>query len=54
VARAAKPGEASTASNKGAGNAASKTRTNDPQRTMADIIDVATHEFSERGLAGAL
>jgi AcrR family transcriptional regulator len=28
-------------------------RTNDPERTMADIIDVATHEFSEKGLAGA-
>ena len=28
-------------------------RTNDPQRTMADIIEVATHEFSEKGLAGA-
>lgn len=28
-------------------------RTNDPGRTMADIIEVATHEFSEKGLAGA-
>ena len=28
-------------------------RTNDPARTMADIIEVATHEFSEKGLAGA-
>lgn len=28
-------------------------RTNDPERTTADIIDVATHEFSEKGLAGA-
>ena len=28
-------------------------RTNDPDRTMADIIDVATREFSEKGLAGA-
>jgi AcrR family transcriptional regulator len=28
-------------------------RTNDPERTMADIIAVATHEFSEKGLAGA-
>jgi AcrR family transcriptional regulator len=28
-------------------------RTNDPDRTMADIIEVATHEFSEKGLAGA-
>ena len=29
------------------------TRTNDPERTMADIIAVATREFSEKGLAGA-
>lgn len=28
-------------------------RTNDPVRTRADIIEVATHEFSEKGLAGA-
>ena len=28
-------------------------RTNDPERTMADIIVVATHEFSDKGLAGA-
>jgi len=28
-------------------------RTNDPERTIADIIDVATREFSEKGLAGA-
>jgi len=33
--------------------AKTKPRTNDPERTMADIIDVATHEFSEKGLAGA-
>lgn len=30
-----------------------ETRTNDPQRTMADILDVATREFSEKGFAGA-
>ncbi len=30
-----------------------QTRTNDPERTMADIIRVATREFSEKGLAGA-
>jgi AcrR family transcriptional regulator len=30
-----------------------KTRTNDPDRTKANIIEVATHEFSEKGLAGA-
>jgi len=28
-------------------------RTNDPVRTMADIIDVATREFADKGLAGA-
>jgi AcrR family transcriptional regulator len=28
-------------------------RINDPERTRADIIEVATHEFSEKGLAGA-
>jgi AcrR family transcriptional regulator len=31
----------------------SKTRTNDPERTKADIIAVATEEFSEHGLSGA-
>jgi AcrR family transcriptional regulator len=29
------------------------TRTNDPQRTMANILTVARKEFSEKGLAGA-
>ena len=33
--------------------AAAEPRTNDPERTMADIIDVATREFAEKGLAGA-
>jgi AcrR family transcriptional regulator len=28
-------------------------RTNDPERTMKDIIVAATHEFAEMGLAGA-
>jgi len=28
-------------------------RTNDPGRTMAEILDVATHEFADKGLAGA-
>jgi AcrR family transcriptional regulator len=35
------------------GRKAAAPRTNDPERTMADIIAVATHEFSEKGLAGA-
>jgi len=30
-----------------------KPRTNDPERTMADILEVATKEFSDKGLAGA-
>jgi AcrR family transcriptional regulator len=37
----------------GRARAAVLPRTNDPERTMADIIAVATHEFSEKGLAGA-
>jgi AcrR family transcriptional regulator len=32
---------------------ASTARTNDPARTMADILEVATREFAEKGLAGA-
>ncbi|VTU32905.1 TetR/AcrR family transcriptional regulator [Variovorax sp. PBL-E5] len=28
-------------------------RTNDPARTMAGILEVATHEFAEKGLSGA-
>lgn len=28
-------------------------RTNDPERTMANLIEVASHAFSEKGLAGA-
>lgn len=28
-------------------------RTNDPERTMAGILEVATHEFADKGLAGA-
>ena len=33
--------------------AAAPSRTNDPVRTMADIIEVATREFADKGLAGA-
>jgi AcrR family transcriptional regulator len=33
--------------------AATPPRTNDPERTRADIIEVAIREFSEKGLAGA-
>jgi AcrR family transcriptional regulator len=32
---------------------AAATRTNDPERTRADILEVATREFAEKGLAGA-
>ncbi len=32
---------------------ASAARTNDPARTMSDIIAVATEEFSDKGLSGA-
>ena len=28
-------------------------RTNDPARTMAEILTVATHEFADKGLTGA-
>ena len=33
--------------------AAKVPRTNDPERTVADILEVATREFAEKGLAGA-
>ena len=35
------------------GEAAEAGRTNDPERTRADILEVATREFAERGYAGA-
>lgn len=38
---------------KAAARAKTKTRTNDPNRTKANIIEIATHEFSEKGLSGA-
>ncbi len=34
-------------------SASERTRINDPDRTRADILDVATQEFSEKGLSGA-
>jgi AcrR family transcriptional regulator len=33
--------------------AATAARTNDPQRTMANIVEVATKEFADKGLSGA-
>jgi len=38
---------------RGARKAAPPSRTNDPARTTADIIEVATREFADKGLAGA-
>ncbi len=49
----AKPGRPRGAAAQAATATKATPRTNDPERTMADIIDVATHEFSEKGLAGA-
>jgi AcrR family transcriptional regulator len=43
---------AGRAAGEGAGTGGA-TRTNDPARTMADILEVATREFAEKGLAGA-
>ncbi|NVO06007.1 MAG: TetR family transcriptional regulator [Rhodoferax sp.] len=34
------------------GKAAAASRTNDPARTMAEILDVATAEFASKGLSG--
>lgn len=36
-----------------AASPAAPSRTNDPDRTMANILDVAKQEFAEKGLAGA-
>lgn len=44
--------EASASVSTQAAPKAKKTRTNDPDRTKADILEVATHEFSEKGLSG--
>lgn len=35
------------------GSAKETGRTNDPARTMAEILKVATHEFADKGLSGA-
>ena len=37
----------------GGRRAAEPSRTNDPERTMADILAVATREFADKGLSGA-
>ena len=44
---------AAAAAKRGKAVAAKQPRTNDPARTMADIIEVATREFADKGLAGA-
>ncbi len=49
--KATEPTKAALAAKRSPG--AAVPRTNDPARTMADIIEVATREFSEKGLAGA-
>lgn len=36
-----------------AAEAPARTRTNDPERTRADILEVATREFAQKGLSGA-
>jgi len=51
--RTAKDESRGGAANAPASGAKPKTRTNDPDRTKANIIEVATHEFSEKGLSGA-
>ena len=51
-----RPRKRSVAEAAAAGQVAADTpppRTNDPARTMADIVDVATREFADKGLAGA-
>ena len=52
-AKAAKSAPPKARGSKAAAGAAEPGRTNDPERTMANILEVATHEFSEKGLAGA-
>ena len=46
-------GGASPAASKAVAPVKSKNRTNDPDRTKANILEIATHEFSEKGLSGA-
>jgi AcrR family transcriptional regulator len=53
VKRTAKTEAAAAPARTPAPRAKEKTRTNDPDRTKADIIEIATHEFSEKGLSGA-
>jgi AcrR family transcriptional regulator len=41
------------ASTRSRAKGAAPARTNNPERTMADILEVATREFAEKGLSGA-
>ncbi|MFO1220685.1 MAG: TetR/AcrR family transcriptional regulator [Burkholderiaceae bacterium] len=52
TARPAAPRKATRAA-RPARAAAEPTRTNDPERTMADILEVAMREYADKGLAGA-
>jgi AcrR family transcriptional regulator len=45
--------QAETAAASKMGLSTARSRTNDPERTKADIIAVATREFADKGLAGA-
>ena len=49
----AKDGPRSASDRASAPSARERTRSNDPDRTKANILEVATHEFSEKGLSGA-
>jgi AcrR family transcriptional regulator len=51
--RARKAAPARPAPKTAAARERERTRTNDPDRTKANIIDIATQEFSEKGLSGA-
>lgn len=48
-----RPAAAGTPRPRGRPKAAAPSRTNDPERTRADILEVATREFAQHGLAGA-
>lgn len=48
-----RPVAAGTPRTRGRPKAAAPSRTNDPERTRADILEVATREFAQHGLAGA-
>ena len=53
AAAAVGPGVQAAAGPSGQAEDSNEPRTNDPARTMADIVQVATQEFADKGLAGA-